>query len=157
MLLPELLLSRNYRNGFTLVEILIAIAAIGLLFMLALPVYENHQAHSHIEQATKDIRLISITVTQYELANNKLPNDLSVIGMNSMQDPWGMPYQYAIHGLALPKQSRKDKNLRPINNDYDLYSRGKDNKSTSALFEEFSHDDIVRANNGKWIGIADTY
>lgn len=157
MLLPEFSLSHHYRNGFTLVEMLIATAAIGLIAVLALPTYEKHREHSDIEQAANDISAISVAIAQYQLANNKLPNDLSILGMGNMQDPWGMPYQYFTHKSASSEKRRKDKNLRPVNNDYDLYSTGKDGSSTPSLSEEFSHDDVVRANNGKWIGTAETY
>lgn len=149
--------ARNNRNGLTFIEMLIAIAAIGLLIVLAVPVYHNYQEHDDIEQAAKDLSAINIAVTQYLLANNKLPADLSAVGMSNMQDPWGNPYQYISHKVALPKQRRKDKNLLPINNDYDLYSVGKDGSSAPALTAKFAHDDIVRANNGKWIGKGEKY
>lgn len=153
----ELSLPHNYRNGFTLIEILIATAAFGLLVVLAVPAYQKHQNHSDIQQAIKDISEISVAVTKYQLANNKLPENLGMLDINNMQDPWGMPYQYIIHKSSLPKHQRKDKNLRSVNNDYDLYSTGKDGQSTPALFDSVSRDDVLRANNGKWIGIGETY
>ena len=157
MSLLKFSLPQNYRNGFTLIEILIITAAFGLMAVLALPEYQKHREHSNIEQAIKDISLISVAVTKYQLANNKLPDNLSALGIDNMKDPWGTTYQYITHKSVSFKQRRKDKNLRPINNDYDLYSIGKDGSSSTALFEKFSHDDIVRANNGKWIGIGKSY
>ena len=149
--------SQNTRNGFTFVETLIVAAAISLLAVLAVPAYLKHQNNSDIEQAVNDISVISIAVAKYQLANNKLPDDLSVLDMNNMQDPWGVPYQYITHKASLPKIRRKNKNLIPVNNDYDLFSNGKDGSSAPALSEKFSHDDIVRANNGKWIGLSKKY
>jgi general secretion pathway protein G len=52
---------------------------------------------------------------------------------------------------------RKDKNLVPINTDFDLYSLGKDGESVGPLTAIPSRDDIVRANNGSYIGRADSY
>lgn len=54
-------------------------------------------------------------------------------------------------------QPRKDHNLHPINSDYDLYSMGKDGKSVSPLTGGPSRDDIVRANNGRFVGKAADY
>lgn len=157
MPLLEFSLSQNYRNGFTLIEILIITAAIGLLTVLAVPAYQKHQDKISIEQATKDISQISIAITKYHLVNNKLPNDLSVLAIDNMEDPWGKSYQYITHQSASSNQRRKDKNFRPINNDYDLYSSGKDGLTSPALDEKISLDDVIRANNGKWIGIAEIY
>jgi len=52
---------------------------------------------------------------------------------------------------------RKDHNLVPLNSDYDLYSMGKDGKSVSPLTAKASRDDIVRANNGAFVGLASEY
>ncbi len=148
---------RNNRNGFTLIETLIAIAAVSLIIILAVPVYHNYQDHDDVKQATRDISVINVSVTKYLLANNKLPANLSAVGMSFMQDPWGNPYQYINHRTSLPNQHRKDKSLLPINNDYDLYSIGKDSNTALKLTEKFARDDIVLANNGKWIGKVETY
>ncbi|MFK8027796.1 MAG: type II secretion system protein [Gammaproteobacteria bacterium] len=153
---PEKSRSCQLQHGFTLVEILIALAAIGLLAVLAVPAYHNYQTVKDIETAVNDIGDINIAITQYQTANNKLPKDLSEINMGDLRDPWGVPYQYFIHKNT-SKIQRKDKNLRAINNDYDLYSIGKDGQTSPVLFEQYSLDDVVRANNGRWIGLGEKY
>lgn len=52
---------------------------------------------------------------------------------------------------------RKDHNLVPLNTDYDLYSMGEDGASVSPLTAKASRDDIVRANNGRYVGLASDY
>ena len=52
---------------------------------------------------------------------------------------------------------RKDKNLNPLNTDFDLYSLGEDGASASPLTAKNSRDDIVRANNGAYIGLGEDY
>lgn len=80
---------------------------------------------------------------------------------DQIRDPWGNPYQYL--NLSDPNikgatgKARKDHNLVPINSDFDLYSMGKDGKSVSPLTAAASRDDIVRANNGRFIGPASKY
>jgi general secretion pathway protein G len=54
-------------------------------------------------------------------------------------------------------QLRKDRNLVPINTDFDLFSRGKDGQTNFPLTAQRSRDDIVRANNGGYIGLASDY
>jgi general secretion pathway protein G len=52
---------------------------------------------------------------------------------------------------------RKDRFLVPINTDYDLYSMGKDGRSSPPLTAKASRDDIIRANDGAYIGLASNY
>ena len=53
-----------------------------------------------------------------------------------------------------PSQPRKDRFLHPINSDYDLYSMGKDGESVGPLTAKKSHDDVIRANDGSFVGLA---
>ena len=71
-------------------------------------------------------------------------------------DPWGRPYEYLNITLS-PSLARKDLALHPINSDFALYSKGKDGASQPPLTAATSRDDIVRANDGQFIGLASTY
>jgi hypothetical protein len=50
-----------------------------------------------------------------------------------------------------------DHSLVPINTDFDLYSMGPDGRNSPPLTAKHSRDDIVRANNGAFIGVASDY
>ena len=80
---------------------------------------------------------------------------------HSRLDAWGNPYQYLIilgkKRNEVEGEWRKDRFLVPLNSDFDLYSMGKDGQSRPPLTAEVSHDDIVRANNGDYIGEASRY
>jgi general secretion pathway protein G len=52
---------------------------------------------------------------------------------------------------------RKDRFLVPINSDYDLYSMGPDGQSNEPLTVPVSRDDIIRASNGAYVGIAENF
>lgn len=54
-------------------------------------------------------------------------------------------------------QPRKDRFLVPINSDYDLYSMGADGRSVAPLTASMSRDDIIRANDGAFVGLAEDY
>ncbi len=56
-----------------------------------------------------------------------------------------------------PAQPRKDRFLVPINSDFDLYSMGKDRESVAPLTAKKSHDDVVRANDGAFVGLASEF
>ena len=52
---------------------------------------------------------------------------------------------------------RKDRFLVPINTDFDLYSMGADGASVGPLTSAVSRDDIVRANDGGFVGLASDF
>ena len=73
-----------------------------------------------------------------------------------MLDPWGRPYVYNKFppGRRVPPGARRDRFLVPINSTFDLYSMGKDGRSNPPLQGGPSRDDIVRGNDGGFIGLA---
>ena len=75
-----------------------------------------------------------------------------------IRDPWGRPYRYLrIDGGTTPGirgKRRRDKNANPVNSDYDLYSMGRDGKTAAQFMAKKARDDIVRANDGSYHGLA---
>lgn len=148
------------RAGFTLVELLIAIAIIAVLAAIAVPSYSVYRDRVLVAQAKSDIIGLGVALAQYYADNRGLPNSLADIGKAAMLDPWNHPYEYlklAPLAPGLMGKVRKDKNLVPINSDYDLYSMGKDGKSVAPLTANASRDDIVRASDGRFVGLASDY
>ena len=146
-------------NGFTLVELLLSLTIVGILATIAVAAYNTHKEHSEIIQARSDIQNIESLIESFFTENTRYPDTLSDIpGAAAMRDPWGNPYQYLnITTVKGNGKVRKDHNLVPLNSDYDLYSLGEDGKSQSPLTAAASRDDILRANNGAFIGLASEY
>lgn len=137
---------------------MIVIAIISILASIAVPNYFSSLNQARYTVALSDLHQISSVIDNYYLDNGSYPNNLSVIGM-AINDPWGHPYQYnivVITGHGKPSY-RQDKNLRPVNTDYDLWSMGADGKSQRNYTAQMSRDDIVRANNGGYWGYANNY
>ena len=94
----------------------------------------------------------------FEFTNGRLPVDLAEIGRATLKDPWDNPYEYLNFADAGKKaKQRKDHSLHPLNSTYDLYSKGKDGDSKAPLTAQASRDDIIRANDGGYIGLASGY
>ncbi len=150
------------RIGFTMIEMLIVLAIIGTILAIALPMFQNVLDNARIARAIGDISALQTDVASYEAGGKGLPETLAAIDRSSLVDPWGQPYQYLKFdvdqkGKGPPKGARKDRFLVPINSTYDLYSLGEDGKSVAALTAKASRDDIVRANDGGFIGLAVKY
>ncbi len=141
---------------------LIVIAIIGTILAIALPMFQSVLDQARIARAIGDISAVQTDIAAYEAGGKGLPASLATIGRASLLDPWGSPYQYLRFdleqkGKGPPKGARKDRFLVPINSTYDLYSIGKDGKTVAALTAKSSRDDIVRANDGGFIGLAEKY
>jgi general secretion pathway protein G len=82
------------------------------------------------------------------------------LGYDKRVDPWGFPYQYKNLRTNSGKgngNARKDKYLKPVNSDFDLYSLGLDGKSQPSLTDQFSRDDVLRARDGGFFGTAEDF
>lgn len=145
-------------RAFTVLELVIAIAILSILTFIALPAYQDYRERIRVEQAVIDIGAIGALVDHYIQDNRTPPDDLSEVGQDGKLDPWGNPYQYVNLQSAKGKgKARKNRNLVPINSDFDLYSMGKDGASVGPLTAKASRDDVVRANDGRFIGLAKDY
>jgi general secretion pathway protein G len=148
---------RQRNRGFSVLELTLVLAVGATLSALAIPMYTNYVEKARVVQAMAGVKGISLSIKTYDLENGFLPGALSDVGENGKIDPWGNPYVYKdLTGLP-PGESRKDKFLIPLNSDYDLYSKGKDGATQLPLTVPVSKDDVIRANNGGFIGLADLY
>ena len=145
------------QKGFTLVEVVLIVAILGVLTTLVAGTYQSYRDRLKLDQAVGNVMTISMSITEFRADYKRLPADLAEIGKNAMLDPWGNQYQYVNHDTAPNGHFRKDKNIVPINSDFDLYSNGKDGVSHAPLTAQASRDDIIRANDGAFIGLASTY
>lgn len=146
-------LKARHPIGFTLVEMLLVVAIIGTLVSLVMPKIQEVIEDAKIAKAIGDLRALSADLTGVD----PLPNSLADIGRGGFLDPWGNPYQYynvAANGVG---GARKDKFLVPLNSDFDIYSMGPDSDSKPPLAAKASKDDIIRANDGGYVGKASTY
>jgi len=146
--------------GITLVELLVVVAMAAALTAIAIPTYQSYMDDVRLSNVIKDMALISLHLERFRTENRgQLPDALAETPAGSLTDPWGNPYQYLNIEGAGPGlgKMRKDKNLVPLNTDFDLYSMGKDGDSKGPLTAKASRDDIIRANNGAYVGPASDY
>jgi general secretion pathway protein G len=151
---------RLYRHnkGFTLIELMVAVAIMSTLSAIAIPAYSRYKEKAKIARAIAEIRILNQEITAFVTDGGPLPKTLNDIGRVGLFDPWGNPYQYLNYATAKGGgKIRKDRSLHPLNSDYDLYSMGKDGKSSPAITSNTSQDDIIRANDGQFIGLASNY
>jgi general secretion pathway protein G len=167
--------------GFTLIEILLVVSLISVLAAIAVPGYLAVLEKARVIRAIGDIRTVQSEIQTHWLTSGCYPATLADVGYGTMRDPWGSPYAYGVlegapggggkggggggagtcaacSGACLGRgAARKDRNLVPINSDFDFYSKGRDRQSIGPLAAKASQDDIVRASDGGFIGLGRDY
>ena len=142
-------------RGMTIIELMISVLIIMVVAALAMSGYQNYRERIRVSQAVTEFAAMSVQIKHYMLDNQAPPASLADVGLGGKVDPWGRPYYY----LDLTAQngkgkSRRDKKLNPLNTDFDLYSAGKDGQTQTQLTAHNSRDDVIRARDGKFIGLA---
>ncbi len=140
-----------------MLELLLCLVLVGILAAVAVPSYAAYRQRMLVQSAENDLLLLEQAIARFQTQNWRLPNSLAELGQAGRLDPWGHPYQYLNLAGAKRGQMRKDRNLVPINSDYDLYSMGADGQSMPPLTASVSRDDVVRAANGSFVGLASDY
>ena len=164
------------RVGFTVVELMIGVSIIGILAAIAVPSVFRSSTQAKVSKAILDIKEIAADIDIFHLENGRFPDSLAEIKRDKRKDPWGRPYEYLNIETAGKDDKddtggkggkgskggngakpRKDHSLHPINSGFDLYSKGEDGASNEPLTAKASRDDIIRANDGSFVGLASEY
>lgn len=145
-------------NGFSLVELVIVAAMLATLVSIAVPIYARALDSARMAHAIAEIQTIQKEIFVYDVQTGNLPLTLEDINLEKLTDPWGTPYEYLNFSSVNGKgQMRKDRFLVPLNSRYDLYSKGPDRDSKPPLTVKASRDDIIRANDGSFVGRASEF
>lgn len=151
--------------GITLVEMLVTAAIISVLMMVAVPKFMLVLHKAQVSKAVAEVRSVCDAVEEYRLHHaGALPNQMADLVPGCLAvapiDPWGEPYVFGRFGVIPPGARRKDGTggvFGLINQEFDLYSKGKDGITNANIRNPECRDDIIMANDGGFIGLPSAY
>jgi general secretion pathway protein G len=145
----------RFSRGMSVVEVTMALGVVALVAAVAVPSMDAYLNRGKAAHAIGDIGTISVQLYRWQSNSRKFPETLAEAGLSGFVDPWGNPYQYVNVASAKRGDVRRDRNHTPLNSDFDLYSLGPDGHTGTQIDEPNARDDVIRANNGQFVGLAE--
>ncbi len=74
---------KKVQKGFTLIELMIVIAIVGILAAVALPAYQDYTVRAKTSEAMALLGEAKTTIAEYYISNGKLPSTQGVSGIRT--------------------------------------------------------------------------
>ncbi len=72
------------KNGFTLIELMVAVAIVGILTSLAVPAYFDYTIRAKASEALQLASSAKISVSEFYISNARFPNDVDEAGIGAV-------------------------------------------------------------------------
>jgi len=84
LLFPQEIYMKRVQKGFTLIELMIVVAIIGILAAIALPAYQDYTKRTHVAEGLTLAGGAKTSVTEFYSSNNRFPASNTSAGLASV-------------------------------------------------------------------------
>ena len=75
---------KRVQQGFTLIELMIVVAIVGILAAIALPAYQDYTIRARVSEALAAAGACKTQITEYQQARQVMPADADAAGCNDV-------------------------------------------------------------------------
>jgi type IV pilus assembly protein PilA len=94
-------------QGFTLLELMIVVAIVGILAAIALPAYQDYVVRSKMSEAEAAIAACKTSVAEFLSAKNSLPTNNTAAGCSDTETQYVSSTNAGFNGTVISYQSRQ--------------------------------------------------
>ncbi|MGK0262968.1 MAG: hypothetical protein ACI8UD_001615, partial [Planctomycetota bacterium] len=109
-------------------------------------------------QEVSDAVAVAVEPVDYTQLQTKIGRLVSIVERAMIEQTVMTNGNFSLFtGVPTETTRRRDRYMFPLNTDYDLFSLGPDHETAASLGESVGMDDVIRANNGGFFGLASNY
>ena len=82
------------KNGFTLIELMVAVAIVGILTSLAVPAYFDYTIRAKVSEALQLASSAKISVSEFYISNARFPDDVDEAGIGTVETRYVSGIEY---------------------------------------------------------------
>jgi type IV pilus assembly protein PilA len=95
---------KHIQQGFTLIELMIVVAIVGILAAIALPAYQDYMARAKISEPLARIDAAKVSVAEYIATNGADPADAATAGIDQTATKYIAGVAYGTNGISVTIQ-----------------------------------------------------
>ena len=80
---------KRLQQGFTLIELMIVVAIVGILAAVAIPAYQDYLVRSKVSEIAASAGACKTSVAEYLATKNSLPADITAAGCSTTPTKYG--------------------------------------------------------------------